>query len=115
VTTPTVNARPSLAGRDASIVRLTGAEIRDVLGLRLDPRGGVNVGQIVGQHGIERGPVAPPHRFEAAVVSLQNIDLGSGRLGTHRRQTSREDGVILTRVTTLRGARHQHDPSGHSC
>ncbi len=51
-----VNARLSLAGRDASIVRLAGAGVGGVLGLRLEPRGGVNVGPIVGQRGVGLSP-----------------------------------------------------------
>src|SRR5437867_7401312 len=63
-----VNARPSVARRDAAIVRLAGAEVRDVLGLRLQARGGVDVCQGVRERGVERGAVALPHRRDPTVA-----------------------------------------------
>src|SRR6266851_8278550 len=72
-----VNARPSLARRDTAVVRLARAKIRDVLGLRLLPRGGVNVHQVVGERGVERGPVARSHRLESTVVGAENVRLDS--------------------------------------
>src|SRR5262245_37402891 len=69
----------AVARRDATIVRLAAAKISNVLGLRLLPRGGVHVDQVVGQRRVERGPVALLHRLEAAVVGAKHLGLDSGR------------------------------------
>src|SRR6267143_1635725 len=68
---------------DPAIVRLAGAQVRDVLGLRLEPGGGVHVREVVGQRPIERGPVALAHRLEAAVVGSQHFGRDASRLGRH--------------------------------
>src|SRR6266540_6323377 len=83
-----VYARPSLAGRDAAVVRLAGPEVRDVLGLRLLARGGVDVHQIVGQRRVEPGPVARSHRLETTVVGTENVRLDPGLLSRHCRHDS---------------------------
>src|SRR5437867_9918168 len=77
-----VNTHAPILWGDAAVVRLAGAQVRDVLGLRLEPRGGVHVRQVVGQRGVERGPVALAHRLEAAIVGAQHVGLDPGhRLG----------------------------------
>src|SRR5713101_7938109 len=83
-----VNARPSLARRDTAVVRLARAKIRDVLGLRLLLRGGVDVHQVVGERGVERGPVARSHRLESTVVGAENVRLDPGLLSRHCRHES---------------------------
>src|SRR5213593_1373835 len=79
----TVDAHAPVSRRDPAIVRLASAQVRDVLGLRLEPRGGVYVREVVGQRPIERGPVALAHRCEAAVVGAQHFGRDAGRLGRH--------------------------------
>src|SRR6266851_8176311 len=83
-----VNARPSLARRDTAVVRLARAKIRDVLGLRLLARGGVDVRQVVGQRAVERGPVGRSHRLESTVVGTENVRLDPGLLSRHCRHES---------------------------
>src|SRR5213593_1474137 len=83
-----VNARPPLTRRDAAIVRLAGTEVRDVLGLRLQARGGVDVREVVGECGVERGPVAVSHRLESTVVGAENVRLDPGLLSRHCRHDS---------------------------
>src|SRR6185503_2606054 len=99
-----VNARPSLAGRDTTIVRLARAEIRDVLGLRLLARGGVDVHQIVGERGVERGPVARAHRLETAVVGTENVPLDSGLLRCCRHES------LLKEFNDWSPGRYRGDP-----
>src|SRR5467141_106344 len=85
----TVHARPSITRRDTAIVRLAGFDVSDVLGLRLEPGGGMNVRQIVGEPSVERGPVALPHRLEAAVVGTENVvGLSHGSSSRQRTLTS---------------------------
>src|SRR5207302_1402903 len=71
---------PPVARRDPAIVRLAAAEVRDVLGLRLLPSGGVHIDQVVGQRRVERAPVALLHRVEARIVSAEHLGLDPGRL-----------------------------------
>src|SRR5438093_9204916 len=78
---PAVDAHAAVSGRDPAIVRLAGAEVRDVLGLRFEPGGGVHVGEIVGQRPVQRGPVALAHRLEATIVGAQHFGRDAGRLG----------------------------------
>src|SRR5215470_5030436 len=59
------DAHAPVARRDAAVVRLAAAEVRDVLGLRLLAGGGMYVGQLVGQCGVEGRPVTLLHRLEA--------------------------------------------------
>src|SRR5438477_8924861 len=89
-----VHARPSITRCDTAIVRLAGFEVRDVLGLRLEPGGGMHVGEIVGERRVERGPVALPHRLEAAVVGAENV------VGLSRGSSSRP--ATLTSFCRLR-------------
>src|SRR5436305_9063163 len=77
-----------VAGSDPAVVRLATAEIGDVLGLRLLPGGRVHVGQVVGQGGVERGPVPLLHRLEAAVVGAKNVGLEPGGLRRRGRYDS---------------------------
>ena len=44
-----------------------------MLGFRLEPRGGVHVGQVVGERRVEAGPVTLAHGFETAVVGFENL------------------------------------------
>src|SRR5206468_1027883 len=83
-----VNAHAPVARRDAPVVRLAGAQVRDVLGLRLLPSGGVHVDQVVRERGVEPGPVALAHRLEAPVVGAKNLGLDPGQLRRHRRHGS---------------------------
>src|SRR2546427_4966164 len=64
-----VNPRPSLARRNAAVVRLARAEGRDVLGLGLQAR----------------GPVGRSHRLESTVVGAENVRLDPGLLRRHCR------------------------------
>src|SRR5437870_11514071 len=80
----TDDTRAPVAWRDAPVMRLASAKVRDVLGLRLLPSGGVHVDQIVGERGVERGPVPRLHRLEAAVVGAEHIGLYPGRLSRGR-------------------------------
>src|SRR5438132_317950 len=75
-----VHFRRPLTRRDPAVVRLAGLEVADVLALALAPRGRVHVDQIVSKRGIERRPVALTHRVEAAIVGLEYVGLGGGRL-----------------------------------
>jgi hypothetical protein len=68
-----VDAGLAVAGRDAAVVRLAGLEIADVLGLALQARGRVHVGQVVGQRSVEGDPVLLAHGFEAALVSGEDF------------------------------------------
>src|SRR5262249_32601699 len=73
-----------LAGCDTAIVRLAGAEVRHVLGFRLEPGRRVHIGQVVGQGRVERRPVAASHCLEAAVVGAQDVSLDPGQRSRHR-------------------------------
>src|SRR5262249_33142569 len=77
-----VHAHRALARRDAAIVRLAGAQVRDVLGLRLEPGGRVHVREIVGQRRVERRPVLAAHGVEATVVGLKHFGFDGGRGGS---------------------------------
>src|SRR5262249_26113440 len=87
-----VHAHGALARRDAAIVRLAGTQVRDVLGFRLEPRGGVHVRQVVGERGVERRPVLAAHGIEATVVGTEHFGFDRGRGGscwTHGSTSSR--------------------------
>src|SRR5207244_8856585 len=73
------HARLAVAGGDAAVVRLAGPEVADVLGLRLQPRGGVDVGQVVGEHHVERVPVFLAHGLETVLIGTKDVGLGPGR------------------------------------
>src|SRR5438093_1443215 len=77
-----MDARPPLARHDAAVVWLAGPEVRDVLGLRLLARGGVDVDQVVRQRRVERGPVARSHRLESTVVGAENVRPAPGPLSS---------------------------------
>src|SRR5437763_1955246 len=74
------HARLALARRRPAVGRLAGPEVRQVLGLRLDPRARVHVDQVVGQRGVERRPVLLHHRLDASVVGGQHVALGAHRV-----------------------------------
>src|SRR6185369_15106644 len=76
-----VHAGAALTRRDAPVVRLARPEIRDVLGFRLEPRGGVHVGQVVGERRVEAGPVTLAHGFETTVVGFETSAAASASVG----------------------------------
>ena len=63
-------------------MRLAGAQVGDVLGLRLQPRGRVHVGQVVSQRQVERVPVFLAHGLETVFVGTKDIGLGPSRHDT---------------------------------
>src|SRR5262249_41053962 len=59
---------------------LAGAQVGDVLTLGLETGGGVDVGEVVGERGVEAGPVAAHHGLKAQIVGAEDLGLGGGRL-----------------------------------